>query len=167
MEERKLLELKCVDDIQTFFELNVLDNLSDEEELNEYISELSDLGKKFRDVHTELSSGLTADVHKEQYPDALNCRRNVNQKIQDAKTKLKKRKKDKAKIKLTEKENELNAEKQFLISQSNDFVEKIEKYLPDDLDDLRHQLCFSESQLTDLQRLKFKIINVFENPEPH
>ena len=48
MDAEKLRELKCVDDIDTFFTLNELDEMSDEEEITEFISELSILGKSYR-----------------------------------------------------------------------------------------------------------------------
>ena len=39
MEAEKLRELKCVDDINTFFDLNELSDMSDEEEIGDYISD--------------------------------------------------------------------------------------------------------------------------------
>ena len=161
-----MLELKHTDDIQTFFELNTLDDISDEDELDGYISELSKLGKEYRDVHTELSSGL-GNEYKTQFPDELNQRRNVNQSIQDAKKKLRQRKKDNAKPKLSEKENDLLSEKQFLLQQVTEFSEKITQNLPHEMDDLRHLICFSESQLADLQRLRFKILNSLKDSTLH
>ena len=158
MDDVKVLELKHTDDIQTFFELNALDDISDEDELDGYISELSKLGKEYRDVHTELSSGL-GNEYKTQFPDELNQRRNVNQSIQDAKKKLRQKKKDNTKPKLSEKENDLLSEKQFLLQQVTEFSEKITQNLPHEMDDLRYLICFSESQLADLQRLRFKIMN--------
>ena len=90
MDDLKIHELKCKDDIQTFFDQNSLSDISDDEELNSYISELSRVGKNYRDTHTELSSNLTAEVHTEQYPDSAKIRKQINDCIKKAKGKLRK-----------------------------------------------------------------------------
>ena len=51
------------------------------EELNLYISDLSRIGKNYRDTHTELSSGLTVQVHKTQYPDSSDDRKKVSDSV--------------------------------------------------------------------------------------
>ena len=113
MEAEKLRELKCVDDINTFFDLNELSDMSDEEEIGDYISELSTLGKEYRDVHTDLSVGLDDAVYVGQYPDHQEFRKKVNDKIQNAKRLLRKVKRGKSKSKMTDKQSDFLSEKSF------------------------------------------------------
>ncbi len=47
-----------MDDINNFFDPNKLHEFSDEEEISEFVSELSNLQKNYRDVHIDLFSGL-------------------------------------------------------------------------------------------------------------
>ena len=103
--------MKCVDDINTFFTLNVLDEMSDDEEIAGYISELSVLGKSYRDIHTDLSNGLDGAAYEAQYPTQKKFRDDVNTKIQNAKRKLRTAKRGKANTKITDKESELLSEK--------------------------------------------------------
>ena len=121
MDEPEIRELKCVDDINTFFNLNDLDEISDEEELNVYMSDLSIIGKCYRDVHTELSVGLGDADYATQYPKHKEFLEKVNGGIQNAKRKLRKAKRGNTKSKVTEKENELLSEKKYLLQRSEDF----------------------------------------------
>ena len=166
MDEPEIRELKCVDDINTFFNLNDLDEISDEEELNEYMSDLSIIGKCYRDVHTELSVGLGDADYAAQYPKHKEFLEKVNGGIQNAKRKLRKAKRGNTKSKVTEKENELLSEKKYLLQRSEDFFEKIKSNVSSDLDDLRHDMIFLESHLADSQKLRFKVENVFKDFEP-
>ena len=180
----KISEIKCVGDIDDFFELNVLDEISDDEELDEYISQLTNLGKSYRDIHTDLSVVLGDTEYEAQYPKATfdAKRKNMNESIQNAKRKLRSAKRTKklgvTKSRATEKVNDLLSEKMFLIHQSNEFVKKFdaleslvelpgEEYTPSDMDDLKHDISLLENHLADLQRLKFKIENILEDSESH
>ena len=180
----KISEIKCVGDIDDFFELNVLDEISDDEELDEYISQLTNLGKSYRDIHTDLSVVLGDTEYEAQYPKATfdAKRKNINESIQNAKRKLRSAKRTKksgvTKSRATEKVNDLLSEKMFLIHQSNEFVKKFdaleslvelpgEEYTPSDMDDLKHDISLLENHLADLQRLKFKIENILEDSESH
>ena len=138
MEAEKLRELKSVDDINTFFELNDLSDMSDEEEINEYITELSSLGKAYRDVHTELSAGLGDASYSEKYPKQQEFRENVNLKIQDAKRLLRQVKRGKSKT--TEKQNDFLSEIKFLTQRSDDFSDKVQANSSSDMDELRHDI---------------------------
>ena len=165
MEAEKLRELKSVDDIKTFFELNDLGDMSDEEEINEYITELSSLGKAYRDVHTELSAGLGDASYSEKYPKQQEFRENVNLKIQDAKRLLRQVKRGKSKT--TEKQNDFLSEIKFLTQRSDDFSDKVQANSSSDMDELRHDIGSLEMHLADCQKLRFKVENVFDDPKPH
>ena len=166
MDAEKLRELKCVDDIDTFFTLNELDEMSDEEEITEFISELSILGKSYRDIHTDLSAGLDGAAYEAQYPKHEEVRNKVNEKIQNAKRKLRNVKRGKTKSKITDKESEILSEKKFLLQRTDDFSEKIQSNVSNDLDEVRHDLNVLENHLADCQKLRFKVENVFKDPEP-
>ena len=126
MDVTKVRELKCVDDINTFFDLNKLDEISDEEEINEFVTELSNLGKSYRDVHIDLSSGLSENEYTAHYPKHQEFRSNVNKSIQDAKRKLRNVKRDQTKSKSLSKENDLLSEKKFLMQRSDDYDAKFQ-----------------------------------------
>ena len=130
----KISEIKCVGDIDDFFELNVLDEISDDEELDEYISQLSKLGKNYRDLHTDLSVVLGDAKYAAQYPKPTfeAKRKQINESIQNAKRNLRAVRRAKksgvAKTLSTEKKNDLLSEKMFLIQQSSDFLQKFETW---------------------------------------
>ena len=85
----KISEIKCVGDIAEFFELNVLDDISDEEELDEYISQLTSFGKNYRDLHTDLSVVLGETDYTAAYPNETfeAKRKKINDSIQNAERK--------------------------------------------------------------------------------
>ena len=118
MADLKNNELICLDDLTIFFENNVLDEISDNEELDEYLSQLNTLGKSYRDVHTLLSAELGEAEHTKQYPKHQETRQKVNKKVQDAKRKLRLNKRSQNKSKSSERENDLLCEKNFLVKQS-------------------------------------------------
>ena len=160
-------ELKCVDDINTFFTLNVLDEMSDEEEIAGYISELSVLGKSYRDIHTDLSNGLDGAAYEAQYPTQKKFRDDVNTKIQNAKRKLRTAKRGKANTKITDKQSELLSEKKFLLQRTDDVSTKIESNVSNDFEELRYEINFLENHMADCQKLRFKIENLFKEPKSH
>ena len=166
MEAKKLQELKSVDDINTFFDLNDLSDMSDEEEINGYIDELSALGKDYRDVHTDLSAGLDKAVYVAEYPNHQEFRKNVNDKIANAKRLLRNVKLGKNKSKMNDKQQEFLSEKRFLTQRSKDFSDKIKTNVLRELDDVRHEIASLEIHLADCQKLRFRVENVFDDPEP-
>ena len=180
----KISEIKCVGDIDDFFELNVLNEISDDEELDEYISQLTNLGKSYRDIHTDLSVVLGDTEYEAQYPKPTfeAKRKDVNESIQNAKRKLRAVRRAKksgvANTLSSEKVNDLLSEKMFLIHQSYKFEKKIDalesfvelpgnEYTPSDMDDLKHDISLWENHLADLQRPKFKIENTLDDSESH
>ena len=167
METEKVFELKCVDDINTFFTSNVLDEISDEEEIAEYISELSILGKSYQDIHTDLSNRLDGAAYKAQYPKQKEVRDDVNTKIQNAKRKLRNVKRSKNNTKITDKQSEILPEKKFLLERTDDVFAKSESNVSNDFEELRYEINFLENHVADCQKLWFKIENIFKEPESH
>ena len=140
MADLKNNELICLDDLTIFFENNVLDEISDNEELDEYLSQLNTLGKSYRDVHTLLSAELGEDEHTKQYPKHQETRQKVNKKIQDAKRKLRLNKRSQTKSKSSERENDLLCEKNFLVKQSEHLHGKFLPVKTTDMTELSHAI---------------------------
>ena len=111
-----------------------------------------------------MSSGLGDADYTALYPKHQEFRDKVNKGIQDGKRKLRKVKRDHTKSKNVSKENELLSEKNYLKQRSADYSEKISS-VSSDMDDLRHELGYLEFHLADCQKLRFKVENVFANPE--
>jgi hypothetical protein len=124
MTDFKNIELKCVDDINTFLELNVLDEISDDDELSEFTSKLPILDKSYCDVHTDLKSEQGDDEYLKQFPKHTETKAKVHKNIQDAMRKLRANKRGKTKSRNTERQNDLLCEKDFLIKQSAHLHEK-------------------------------------------
>ena len=68
LEEKKLLELQIFDDIKFIYDTNVLDDIDSVEYLDEVLSEVSDLTKRFRHIHVELKY-LLGDGYADAYPE--------------------------------------------------------------------------------------------------
>ena len=167
MTDFKNIELKCVDDINTFLELNVLDEISDDDELSEFTSKLSILDKSYRDVHTDLKSELGDDEYLKQFPKHTETKTKVHKNIQDAMRKLRANKRGKTKSQKTERQNDLLCEKDFLIKQSAHLHEKFLPVETSDLNELSHAINTLENHLSELMKVQLKIENVFDDFDAH
>ena len=167
MADFKQIELKCVDDINTFLELNVLDEISDDDELSDFNSKLSVLDKCYRDVHTDIKSELGDDEHLKQYPKHAETKKRVHKNIQDAMRKLRANKRGKTKSQTTEREKDLLCEKNFLIKQSKLLHDKFLPVETSDISELRHGIDTLENHLSDLMKVQLKIENVFDDFDAH
>ena len=167
MTDFKNIELKCVDDINTFLELNVLDEISDDDELSEFTSKLSILDKSYRDVHTDLKSELGDEEYLQQFPKHTETKTKVHKNIQDAMRKLRANKRGKTKSQKTERQTDLLCEKDFLIKQSAHLHEKFFPVETSDLNELSHAINTLENHLSELMKVQLKIENVFDDFDAH
>ena len=156
MSDLKIENLSCLNEIDSFFQINSIGEIELADELVTYVEELSDLGKNYRNIHSKLTVEL-GDTYGTEYPDFDKNNKKIIFGIKDAKKKLRELKSGKIFAENEQMVIELKIEEIFLREQIIQYLGGTNFGVSKSLDDLRKILSDLNTYLCKWHKLRWKI----------